>query len=73
MDDTELLMTPVLQEDEPTTDLNISVPDAPPEILMTPNICVIGVGGAGGNAVNNMIESKLNSVRFIVANTDSRL
>ncbi|OQX64054.1 MAG: cell division protein FtsZ [Desulfococcus sp. 4484_241] len=33
-------------------------------------IKVIGVGGAGGNAVNNMIESNLKGVEFIVANTD---
>jgi len=33
---------------------------------------VIGVGGAGGNAINNMIESKLQGVRFIAANTDAQ-
>ncbi|HID30110.1 MAG TPA: cell division protein FtsZ, partial [Desulfobacterales bacterium] len=33
-------------------------------------IKVIGVGGAGGNAVNNMIQSKLQGVKFISANTD---
>jgi cell division protein FtsZ len=33
---------------------------------------IIGVGGAGGNAVNNMIESELDGVRFIVANTDAQ-
>ncbi len=35
-------------------------------------IKVIGVGGAGGNAVNNMIDSNLAGVQFIVANTDSQ-
>jgi cell division protein FtsZ len=35
-------------------------------------IMVIGVGGAGGNAINNMIDSKLQGVRFIAANTDSQ-
>ncbi len=34
------------------------------------NIKVIGIGGAGGNAINNMIESNLSGVQFIVANTD---
>ena len=34
------------------------------------NIKVIGIGGAGGNAVNNMIESNLSGVQFIIANTD---
>lgn len=33
---------------------------------------VIGVGGAGGNAINNMIKSKLEGVGFIVANTDAQ-
>lgn len=35
-------------------------------------IKVIGVGGAGGNAINNMIDSNLQGVKFIVANTDSQ-
>ena len=33
---------------------------------------MIGVGGAGGNAVNNMIESELEGVEFVVANTDAQ-
>jgi len=37
-----------------------------------PNITVVGIGGAGGNAVNNMIESKLEGVDFVVANTDAQ-
>ena len=39
---------------------------------LRPRITVIGVGGAGGNAVNNMIESGLNGVEFIAANTDAQ-
>jgi cell division protein FtsZ len=39
---------------------------------LAPKITVIGVGGAGGNAVNNMIQSHLEGVEFIVANTDSQ-
>lgn len=35
-------------------------------------IKVIGVGGAGGNAINNMIESNLQGVQFIAANTDAQ-
>ncbi|MBF0572343.1 MAG: cell division protein FtsZ [Desulfamplus sp.] len=35
-------------------------------------IKVIGVGGAGGNAVNNMIDSNLQGVKFIIANTDAQ-
>ena len=37
-----------------------------------PKIVVIGVGGAGGNAVNNMIRANLEGVTFLVANTDAQ-
>ena len=37
-----------------------------------PKIVVIGVGGAGGNAVNNMIQNNLEGVKFVVANTDAQ-
>lgn len=36
-------------------------------------IKVIGIGGAGGNAVNNMIQAKLQGVKFIAANTDAQV
>ena len=39
---------------------------------LRPRITVFGVGGAGGNAVNNMIEMNLEGVEFIVANTDAQ-
>ena len=39
---------------------------------LKPRIAVIGVGGAGGNAVNNMIAAQLQGVSFIVANTDAQ-
>ncbi len=39
---------------------------------LKPRIMVCGVGGAGGNAVNNMIVSGLSGVDFIVANTDAQ-
>lgn len=39
---------------------------------LRPTITVIGVGGAGGNAVNNMIASNLEGVNFVVANTDAQ-
>ncbi|MEI6730290.1 MAG: cell division protein FtsZ [Pseudomonadota bacterium] len=42
-----------------------------PESLR-PTITVIGVGGAGGNAVNNMINANLEGVNFVVANTDAQ-
>ncbi len=40
--------------------------------ILRPTITVIGVGGAGGNAVNNMISSQLEGVNFVVANTDAQ-
>ena len=44
-----------------------------PEIKeLKPKITVFGVGGAGGNAVNNMIRSGLEGCEFVVANTDSQ-
>ena len=39
---------------------------------LRPRITVLGVGGAGGNAVNNMIGAKLEGVEFVVANTDAQ-
>lgn len=39
---------------------------------LRPKITVIGVGGAGGNAVNNMIASNLEGVDFVIANTDAQ-
>ncbi|HPQ50685.1 MAG: cell division protein FtsZ [Alphaproteobacteria bacterium] len=39
---------------------------------LSPKITVVGIGGAGGNAVNNMISTNLNGVDFVVCNTDSQ-
>ena len=39
---------------------------------LKPRITVFGVGGAGGNAVNNMIDKNLEGVEFVVANTDAQ-
>ena len=39
---------------------------------LKPRITVFGVGGAGGNAVNNMIDKQLDGVEFVVANTDAQ-
>ena len=53
----------------------MSIKLAVPETGIThlkPRISVIGVGGGGGNAVNNMIAQNLEGVDFIVANTDSQ-
>ena len=51
--------------------INLTVPETPVTQLK-PRIAVIGVGGGGSNAVNNMIAKKLSEVDFIVANTDSQ-
>ncbi len=45
---------------------------APEVTELKPRITVLGVGGAGGNAVNNMIHAKLEGVSFVVANTDAQ-
>jgi cell division protein FtsZ len=45
---------------------------APEMKELRPRITVLGVGGAGGNAVNNMISAKLEGVDFVVANTDAQ-
>ena len=45
---------------------------APENVILKPIITVFGVGGAGGNAVNNMIRSNLQGATFVVANTDAQ-
>ena len=49
--------------------LNLSAPET---TELKPRILVFGVGGAGGNAVNNMIDASLEGVDFVVANTDAQ-
>ncbi len=49
--------------------INLHLPDS---IVLKPCITVFGVGGAGCNAVNNMISSNLEGAKFVVANTDSQ-
>ncbi|WP_407929379.1 cell division protein FtsZ [Jannaschia marina] len=48
------------------------MPGTTPEVDLRPRITVFGVGGAGGNAVNNMIQKDLEGVEFVVANTDAQ-
>jgi len=52
--------------------INLSVPEGSDAPELKPRITVIGVGGAGGNAVNNMIRRELEGVDFVVANTDAQ-
>ncbi len=52
--------------------LSIGLASPSPEFLLTPNIGVVGVGGAGGNAVNNMYMANLGDVSFFAANTDAQ-
>ncbi|MGE0767725.1 MAG: cell division protein FtsZ [Hyphomicrobiaceae bacterium] len=47
-------------------------PELPKLKELKPRIVVIGVGGAGGNAINNMIASGLEGVEYVAANTDSQ-
>lgn len=49
--------------------IKLDIPD--PELLK-PKITIFGVGGAGGNALNNMIRSNLEGVEFVAANTDAQ-
>ncbi len=49
--------------------INLKMPDI---TELKPRITVFGVGGAGGNAVNNMINTGLEGVEFVVANTDAQ-
>ncbi len=50
--------------------INLSM--AEPENMLRPRITVVGVGGAGGNAINNMIRSSLEGCDFVAANTDAQ-
>ena len=50
--------------------INLQLPEN--NEVLRPTITVVGVGGAGGNAVNNMISSQLEGVGFVVANTDAQ-
>src|SRR6266513_2839509 len=59
-------MTPAVRE--PGKGINIFIDDEPP--ITGARIKVIGIGGGGGNAVNRMIESGIEGIEFIVANTD---
>src|SRR6266481_5305925 len=49
--------------------INLKIPDIRE---LKPRITVFGCGGAGGNAVNNMISAGLEGVDFVVANTDAQ-
>ncbi len=59
-------MTPEARE--PGRGINIFIDDDPP--LTGARIKVIGIGGGGSNAVNRMIESGIEGIEFLVANTD---
>lgn len=57
------------EECEAAMDIEIDVPELTDQ---QPRIMVIGVGGAGGNAIDNMIEADLTGVEFVAANTDAQ-
>ncbi|WP_119677843.1 cell division protein FtsZ [Indioceanicola profundi] len=50
--------------------IKVTIPSV--DVQTKPRITVFGVGGAGGNAVNNMIRSNLEGVEFVVSNTDAQ-
>lgn len=52
--------------------INVKMQQSDTQPTLAPKIAVIGVGGAGGNAVNNMIASNLEGCEFIVCNTDAQ-
>src|SRR4028118_1205029 len=58
-------------EEAPFMTLNLTLPVAQ-HTDFSPRITVIGVGGGGTNAVNNMIAAGLDGVEFVVANTDAQ-
>src|SRR5467141_2408235 len=62
----EKTMTPEVRE--PGRGINIIIEDEPP--ITGARIKVIGVGGGGGNAVNRMIDSGIEGIEFVLANTD---
>jgi cell division protein FtsZ len=66
-DGAPLTGTPMGREDNMT--INLKMPDIQE---LKPRITVFGVGGAGGNAVNNMITAGLQGCDFVVANTDAQ-
>ena len=49
--------------------INVSIPELK---QLKPRILVLGVGGAGGNAINGMIEAGLKGVEFVAVNTDAQ-
>ena len=49
--------------------INVNVPELKE---LKPRILVLGVGGAGGNAINGMIEAGLQGVEFVAVNTDAQ-
>ncbi len=55
------------------SELTIGLATPPPKVLLTPNLGVIGVGGAGCNAVNNMVASGVSGCAFFAANTDAQV
>src|SRR5438132_4245792 len=59
-------MTPEVRE--PGRSINIFIDDEPP--ITGARIKVVGVGGGGANAVNRMIDSGIEGIEFVVANTD---
>lgn len=62
---------PAKQRKSKTSSMALKL-DIPQPDLLKPRIIIFGAGGAGGNAINNMIRSNLEGVEFVAANTDAQ-
>ncbi len=61
-----------LQQEDTKRKEKMSVEKPKISAIVPPKLAVVGVGGAGGNAINTMIEKKLEGVKFLVCNTDAQ-
>ena len=68
----ENIMSPPGREPEPPPAAAPAYYPPPPEAVGSPQLRVVGVGGAGVNAVNRMIEAEVAGVEFVAVNTDAQ-
>jgi cell division protein FtsZ len=68
----EKLHSQLINSNQLEAHMSINLRAPKPELDLKPHITVFGVGGAGCNAVNNMIQSNLEGVEFVVTNTDAQ-
>lgn len=68
--DSDFVQTVSVSKSSSESFITVTKAEPVPDMELKPKITVIGVGGAGGNAVNNMIRLQLQGVDFVVCNTD---